>query len=226
MLLLSDLPPAPPFDRWVLEQPVPLAAACLIAAFAVMVILQRRGDTKRGLIGGGVLVLVGVAVLATGMLIQTPRERLTRLTSEFIRRVFAADAVWAEATLADALVIASGGQVYDTFGKEQLVATIHNFGAFDTREWAERPRGSAIDGEGLGRTHSTIRVSAAYMGNQTIPSTWEFTWRRPHPKDSWQVTRIECLTMFGRPPRYNWERDARMIANSKPGAGGLKPDAF
>lgn len=227
MHLLAELPPPPAFDRWVLEQPLPLAAVCFFVAVAVVIALRRRGELKRGLIGGAILAFTGAGVLAAGMLVETPRERLSFLTAEFIRRVFAADAEWAEKTLSDPLMIASAGQVFDSMGKEQLLATIRNFEAFGTREWTQKSWGSAIDGEYSGRTQATIRVSARYLGNQTLPSTWEFTWRLGRDGE-WVITRIECLTMFGQPPRMNWERDARNIANTKPGdgKGGLRPDAF
>ncbi|MBL8746831.1 MAG: hypothetical protein JNK58_10805 [Phycisphaerae bacterium] len=225
MLALSELPPSPPFDRWVLEQPLPLSAACVVAGIAVMVALHRRGEMKRGALVGSVLMLVGVGVLALGMLIETPRERLRALTSEFVRRVFLADGDWAAAHLSDSLVVASAGEAYRRLGKAELVASIRNFAMFRAKEWSERSRGSVLDGDGIGRTQSTVRVTAGYIGNQMIPSTWEFTWRRG-AGDQWQITRLECLTMWGQPPRMDWESAAINIARLDSGSGGLRPDAF
>lgn len=225
MLLVADLPPSPAFDRWVLEQPIPLAAACIVAGVAVAIALHRRGELKRGLIGGSALLMFGAAVLTIGFIVETPRERLRNLTSEFVARVFAADGDWASAHLSDSLVVASAGEVYTSLGKEQLVASIRNFAMFHTTEWSEKSRGATIDGDGIGRTQSTLKVTAGYIGNQMLPSTWEFTWRRG-PGDEWRISRLECVSMWGQPPRMNWERNARNIANLKPGSGGLKPDAF
>lgn len=225
MLLVSELPPPPPFDRWVLEQPLPLAVACIVAGLAVAWTLRDRGDVRRGVIGGSLLVLFGAGVLAAGFLIETPREHLQKLTSEFVKRVFAADGDWTGAHLSDSLVVASGGEEYRNLGKEQLVASIRNFAMFRTREWSEKSRGSAMDGTEIGRTESTLKVTAGYIGNQMLPSTWEFTWRRS-PDDQWQISRLECISMWGSPPRMDWERAAINIAKMSPGTGGLKPDAF
>lgn len=225
MLFLADLPPAPAFDRWVLEQPIPLAAVCFVMGVAAAIALHRRGELKRGLIGGASLALLGAAVLTAGFVVETPRERLRGLTSEFVRRVFAADGDWASAHLSDSLVVASAGDEYTSLGKEQLVASIRNFAMFGAREWSQKSRGSTIDGDGIGRTQTTLKVRAGYIGDQMLPSTWEFTWRRG-PGDEWKVSRLECVTMWGQPPRFDWEQSARNIANLKSGSGGLKPDAF
>lgn len=224
-MLATDLPTPPPFDRWVLEQPIPVAAICVLAGAAVFVALVRRGQTRRGLLGCTVLTIMGLGALAAGYLIETPRETLSRLTSRFVSSVFAADADWAGEHLADSLVVASAGTVYLSLGKKELVDSIRNFEMFRTREWSAKIRGASIDGESVGRTQSTIKVAAGFIGNLTLPSTWEFTWRRG-PDGKWTISRLECISMWGQPPTMNWEREAIGIARLKPGSGSLKPDAF
>lgn len=214
MTLLADLPASPAFDRWVLEQPLPVAAVCGVLGIAVGLMLARRGEHRRGMVAGIVLVLAGAAVLAAGALVETTRERLSATTAELVRCAFAADAERAETLIADSLVVASAGDAFESLSKDDLVGAIRGFEAFGTEEWSHRPRGASIDGEGIGRTQSTIRVKAVYLGNQTMPSTWEFTWKR-QPDGRWLLTRLECVSMWGQPPRIDWERDVRVLAGMK-----------
>lgn len=225
-LFATDLPAPPAFERWVFEQPIPLAAACLAAGIGISIALSRRGETRRAILAGLLFATLSATVFLTGLFTTTTRERLTELTSEFIRRVIAADADWASEHIADSLIVVSAGEGYVGFGKPQLVDTIRGFDYFRTEEWHEKPRGAAIDAEGLARTQTTVRIKAGYLQSQMIPSTWEFTWNRTN-EDRWLLTRLECLTMWGQPPKINWERDARSLGNFKPGrpsAGGLQPE--
>jgi hypothetical protein len=169
---------------------------------------------------------LSIAVFLSGLFVTTTREVVADLTSEFLRRVIASDAEWAEPRIADRLIVASAGEIYDGFGKTELVAAIRGFSAFGAQDWSEKRRGATVDAEGLARTQSTVHIRAAYIQSQMIPSTWEFTWSRA-ADGGWQLTRLECLTMWGQPPRIHWERDARNLGRFQPGrpsAGGLRPE--
>lgn len=208
--IAAELPPAPAVERWVLEQPWPLAVALGALGVGIFMAMNRRGETRRGLAFGGAFAALGVAAVMLGTLFETTREHVAQLTDRLIDSVFAQDAEWAGHHLADGLVVASAGEIYDGFGKPELLATIRGFAAFRTEQWSRKLRGAALDGEGVARTRATIKVKARFTGSIELPSTWEFTWRRTGD-ERWVLVRLECLSIWGQPPTYNWERDARSI---------------
>lgn len=223
--LSSELPAAPFFDRWVLEQPLPLAAAFLTASALVLFLQFRRGQAKAAAVPSGVLAALGVAVLLTGFLVTTSRELLTGRTTAWVQRVFAAQADEAQRDLSESLVIASGGVMFEGFGRDELTAIIAGFAGLEVTGWDQRPRGAVLDAPNLARVHLTIRARSTYFGDgqATLPSTWEFTWRRTGSQgvdqsgDQWQIVRLECLTMWGQPPRLSWREDATRLSRRLPG---------
>lgn len=227
--LAADLAPAPAFDRWVLEQPWPAAVVLAVAGVIVCAALVRRGEMRRGVVGGAIFALLGCAVLLAGTLIDTRREQAARKTSEFIRAFEAADAPWAERHLSESVVVASGGEIYSTLGRAQLVAMFRNAGWFGIEGTSEKRRGAAVSGPGVVRTQSTVSVRSDRTGFGISYSTWEFTWRQ-RGAEGWSLVRLECLSMNGQPP-IEWEGIARglgAVRDAEPSddEGGLRPDAF
>lgn len=223
--ILADLPP-PFFERWVLEQPIPLAVVLAAAAAVVMAALVRRGRGRAGAVAAGVLLVLAGGVLLLGYVVRTPRERLADLTVEFVQRCFASDRAGVSERVDSGLIVASAGEAFTRFAKAELVALVGNFHALRVRDWRGRGMGAAMEAPDLGRTRFTLRVRTDFLGDQPMPSTWEFTWRRSG-EGEWRLIRLECLTMWGRPPTRDWETDALRFARMRPGeSGGLRPDEY
>jgi hypothetical protein len=97
---LIDVPDPPPlaspglFDRFVLEQPLPLAAGCIIASLIVGAVARTRstqGQRKAFAGASLVLFLAAVGVYVAGRAIATPRERMIAATRTLVDSVAKAD---------------------------------------------------------------------------------------------------------------------------------------
>lgn len=210
--LAADLPPAPAWERWVLEQPIPLAVAFVAVGVILMIVSMQRDQARRGVICFGVSLVAGAALLGVGAAVQTDREAMTRETWRLVHAVTRSDVSTVDQLLDDRLVIASAGSaIPGEIGKPQALDTVRGFEWFKIDEWSYRPNGAVLDGPNAGRTQAIIRVRSSTLETTLIPMTWEFTWARL-PDDTWKVTRLEFLSIWGRKPPESWPRMAHAAA--------------
>ncbi len=235
-VLAAELPSSSGFQRWVLEQPEPLALALVAAGVAGFVALNRRSARGMGALLLGLGVTLAAGLWLVGFLIQTDRERLAEVTARLIRAVPASDAKGVDALLAPEVVVASSGQVVTRrFGRREILGAVAGFAWFKIDEWYQRPDGAALDGPNSARTRAVVRVRSSYYDSTLIPMTWEFTWRRvaPPTRDDagWRLARMEMLTMWGREPTARWPdlalRAAGWAGSDRPGDQSEQaPDGF
>lgn len=207
----ADLRDPPFIDRWVLEQPWAAAAVVFVAGSLLFWALQRRSQGRAGLVGLLTAALAAAGILAAGLLIETDRELLARRTTELVAAVAAGDTVTADRLLSDGLVTLSAGDEISGFGKPEVMAVVRGFDGLGLTKWSQKPAGAGMDNRTVGRTRVTVKVEEAGGEKVFLPSTWEFAWVK-HNDGSWKVSRVECLTMFGRPPSPSWAGEARRMA--------------
>ncbi|MDX2116277.1 MAG: hypothetical protein SFZ24_11760 [Planctomycetota bacterium] len=215
---MTTLPAPPLLHRFVLEQPLAPAAGLLVLGLACGFLLVQRGQAKQGIIAALAFILTGAAVLVTGTLVVTPRERAADATRRFITAVIGADRAAAEGLIADRLVASTRGELIGSFGRDELLRVIEGFDGFGVSEWSYRPRGAAEDGPGLLRTQATVTITGSALGAGSMPSTWEFGWNE-YPDGSLRLVRLEALSMWGRAPMSSWNGEALRISGGGRGRG-------
>lgn len=214
-ILANELPSPPALERWFLEQPIPAVVAIALLGAVALFVLRERGQTRRGLtaLAAALAVSAGLFVLAT--LVTTRREEVAQLTGVMIGHIERSDADAVGKMLADPLMIASAGEQVDEFTRDSFLAVVRGFKGFGVSDVTIRPRGAVLDGPSVARTRATIR--AAIAGDaRPFYSTWEFTWRQSG-NSPWRLARLECLTIYGKPPSLSWVRYARSVV----GSGGV-----
>lgn len=223
-MLGADLPSPPALERWLFEQPIPVAAGFVVLGAAMLVAMQRRGRLHAGAVMAAACALLSAAVFIGAMLITTTREELTERTRRWVARAVAADADGAGADLDDHIVLASGGEVIKAATKDDLLDVVRGMHAMKLHEWSQRARGAEADGGGGGgRTQVTVKAVTEITGDAPWYSTWEFTWRRSGASD-WRITRLECLTVYGRAPQMSWYDQARRLLPRGPRPKGTDAD--
>jgi len=211
LLAAADLRDPSFVDRWVLEQPWATASVLLVAGVLLFWALQQRAKAGRGLVALALGALLAAGVVIAGTLIETDRERLTRQTTELVSAVAASDTATADRLLSDGLITLSAGEEVSGFGKPEVMAVVRGFDGFGLTRWTQQYAGAGMDNRTVGRTRVTVKVEEAGGQKVFLPSTWEFAWVK-HNDGTWKVSRIECLTMFGRPPSRSWVGEARQMA--------------
>lgn len=211
LLAAAELKDPPFLDRWVLEQPWPAAVALVVAGLLLFWALQQRAQAGKGLIALAICILLAAGAVVAGTLVETDRERLTRQTTQLVSAVAASDVATVDRLLSDGLVTLSAGDEVAGFGKPDVLAVVRGFDGFGLTKWTQEFAGAGMDNRTVGRTRVTVKVEEAGGQKMFLPSTWEFAWVK-HNDGSWKVSRIECLTMFGRPPSASWAGEARRMA--------------
>lgn len=189
------LPVGPAIPHWLFERPITVGLVVGAFALASWVVLSRRGEERRALLVGGALAVIAVSVGAVGSLVETTRERLIRLSNEFVDAVAARETDVASAMLADDLVIAMGGtqlpggaglarRALETF-HEKVKVTDH----LVTDE-------SATGGASGGASQFFVRASSD-VGPGT--AWFRLSWREG-PAGVWKIFLIEVLRVNGRSP--------------------------
>lgn len=191
------LPPSPALERWLFERPVVLGFFLAAFAVAAFLVLNRRGDAKRGVLAGLVLLVLAIAVVATGLGVETRRERLIRLSNEFVDAVVEGDAPAATGLLADDLVVALGStpipggaglarRAIETFGENVSVS-----------EYIVTDESAAVGkGTNSGASQFLVRATSDLgPGTAWVRLNWRYD-----PSDDWTIYLIEVLRVNGQTP--------------------------
>lgn len=191
------LPPSPTIERWLLERPIVVGVALAAFGIAVFLVLNRRGEARNGALAGLALLALGIAATVTGVLVETPRERLIRLSNEFVDAVVAGETDAATAMLAPDLVVAlgstplPGGGVLARQAIESFSASVNVTDYFVTDESAT---------VGAGATSGVSQFLARASSNLGPGSAWvRLNWRLDE-SDDWKVYLIEVLRVNGQTP--------------------------
>ena len=201
---VGDLPSGPALDRWLFEAPLPTAVALAVAGVVAAVLLARQGKGRSAGIAAVAGFAVGGAVLLVGSAVETTRERVAAMTDDLVASVVDADVGAVRAATSDSLTLVSGGALLD-LGADFLVGVTAGMDG-EIESYTSRRRGVELRGENeaVARVSLSTRHPArtgAYTGS--VGSSWDFTWRRG-ADDAWRLVRLECLSVFGQPPRREW----------------------
>lgn len=216
--LASEIPSPPALERWFLEQPLPAVIALVLLGAVALFVHHQRARTSRGLLFLAVSIIAAAGVFTLATVVTTRREEVSARTTSLLSSIERADAKTVGEMLDDPLVIASAGAEIDGFNRDTFLAVVAGFKTFRVQEMSFRPRGAAIQGPTVARAQTTIRAAVAGDA-QPFYSTWEFTWRLSGEK-VWKLTRLECLTIYGKPPSTSWASFARQAVSS-PSVGGV-----
>lgn len=197
---VRPLQPAPPLERWVLEQPWPLVGLCLVGAMLCLVVLRPRIKGSIPLVGAGLLGLIAAGLGIAGTLLATDRERLRARSVELIDAVARVDAGSMSAIFAPGVRLQTGlsiQQVPRVVGRDALVDAVERTlgGPFAVKEHAVLEVQAQLDGRDVARTQVRVRATPSSAMYQ-VPafSWWRLDWRRSD--QTWELTSIEPLAIW------------------------------
>lgn len=189
------LPPAPALQRWLFESPILPSLALAALAVGLFVVLNRQGRGRGALIAGGGTLVLALAVAAAGALVDTPRERLMRLSRDLVGHIAAGRVDQARAMLDDDLVVAVGGGALPggMFARGALERLGNEVRI--TEHVVSDISASAGDAPTTGATQFLVRATS----DAGFASVWvRLNWRKSG--DVWRVYLLEVLRVNGREP--------------------------
>ena len=196
--LAANLPSPPFLEHWFLEAPLVPAAVLAAAAIVALVVMNRRGELKRGLAVAAGLLVAGGAVYVLGTVVETDREAISAQTLILTNAIVNADADTAETTLADRVSMSTAGQAFTNFDREWLLNVIEGFGRQQITSSSFRVEGATLDGPHVARTQFRASVTSAdWQGPH--PTTWVVSWKRD-ASGTWRATDLNWLTYRGQNP--------------------------
>ncbi len=191
------LPNSPAIQQWLFERPILVGVALAAFGIAAFFVLNRRGDAAKGIVAGLMLLLLGIAATVTGIAIETPRERLIRLSNEFVDAVVAGETNAATAMLAPDLVVAVGSTPLPGGGGlarraiESFTESVNVSDYFVTDESATvNAQASSGASQFLARATSNLGPGSAWV---------RLNWRLD-PSGEWTIYLIEVLRVNGQSP--------------------------
>lgn len=184
----QPLPSAPPWERYVLEQPWPLVA--LLGLAAIVVYLKAKGRA-RGVVPA-ILLLGAIGVYAASEMVATAGEKIRASTRRLVAAVVGmrVNAVSAE--------LDSSARLYSHWhnsgvGKDDILAEVEsrfrNGGEYAIKQHDIIELSSSRDGTRVGRSLVKVRVISA-MGNVPVFSWWLLDYRRTDD-GRWLVVQME-----------------------------------
>ena len=192
----DPLPPAPFFERYFLQDPLPTAIFLFIIAATGWWWLQRVGKPKESWIVALVCPLLAGGVLLLAKLVVTEREALVIRATELVNLALEARANDVAPYLRSDVALTllsrqSRGDralILDRIREDQ----IKKYQAKETfLKWVT----ATIDGPNVARTQCRVNIETQALGFAT-PSTWMIHWTRENEHAPWQVRLID-LQQFG-----------------------------
>ncbi|MFN0132083.1 MAG: hypothetical protein ACKVW3_06075 [Phycisphaerales bacterium] len=194
-VVISPLPSAPAFERFVLIQPWPLVGVLALAGLAVAFAVRSRWRVAlAGLLGA----LAGM-VLAAGMMVTTDREKIAAATRALVDATARADIgalapmLAADVRFVSELALPGVPGVGIGLDRDQLLKQVADKLG---REWTLKEHSvlevqSTLDGPSAGRTQVRVRVVPEATGFPNA-SWWRIDWRR-EGDGTWRVIGIRPL---------------------------------
>ena len=202
------LPSPPLVTRLILEDPLLLTAALIVAAIAAFFIYNARQKTKAAMAwcATGLALAAGVQILAFA--ITTDREKIIAATTPLVSATAAGDAARLDPMLDSTVRLTNDfnlaadelphGQGWD---KAQILAQVRSYlgEKWRIKEAAILEVQGIIDGEGRGRTQVRVRATPD-VTEFPIISWWRLDWKKS-AKGAWLVTGIQPIDV-GLPSRF------------------------
>jgi len=169
-----------------LENPWPGVVVLGLAAIVVLLVLNQRGQPRRGLAIAAALIAAAAGVWMTARAVVTPREHLRGQTATLVRAVLRGDGP-GMARILEPQAVAYFPEAPD--GVRILDWVPRNLtDMYRIREWAILDEQASIDGPNVARTQFHVRVSADDYGLPYLG--WvRFNWRQD--SDGWRVKSVE-----------------------------------
>lgn len=196
---MPDPPASSLLTRYVLENPWPAALLLLLIA-AVITWRQLNGGTLRGLAVAALVAVLGIAVALVGVFVQTPGEHAVKAARALVADAERGRAAAISGHFEPEAVINFGSVTSPAFDRSVINRAITSLASENriTSNQVTRLRGYTADPR-TGVVHlSCITETASSYG--PVPSHWVIQFRL-QADGSWQVDRITCLEVAGRPPR-------------------------
>ena len=187
------LPPAPIWERLLLENPWPLAIILAAGAIVAFVSMRHRAPPRHTAAAVAGLALAAVGVLVLASLVETAREQMRHQTFELISAAARASVTDTGTLLApDATLFPPGGGA--ALDRDDILTRVERDlgGAWRLREWAVLECEASVSGD-TGRTQVKVRATPEAAGFPNI-SWWRLGWRRD-PPGPWRVISIEPVSV-------------------------------
>ena len=211
MTIAADAAESGLIDGYLFENPWPLGLLLLFCGIVIGGLAFRDGNTNR-LPVAGLFMLLGGAVIATGLLVTTAGEHAMHVARDLVLAVEGNDLTGAERLLADSMTYGATDLTnLPMGGKADIMAALADFTARVSLE-SNRITNmdiATIDGD-EGRVHlslwteATSSGSAASAGGMPMVgrSSWILVVRRD-PGGVWRIHRIIWVELNGRTPPMN-----------------------
>lgn len=192
--LANEMPAGSFIDRWVLEQPWPMALGLVGAAIAAVFVMSRRDEFRKGLVAGAGLALAGVIVLLTGLFITTTREHLYARGRAFVNAVVAGDSTAVGELLGTNVELAARGSPATDDGRALIQSVTEASDALGITNISYSPIGGVVDGPSLAQTRFVLRVSSSHRPYQGYPMTmtWNAGWTRA-ADGTWRIKSLDLV---------------------------------
>ena len=193
---MPDAPRSSFFTRFVLENPWPLGLLVLAIA-AVLIWLGLCDGRSDRLKAGGVFALLGLIVLAIGIITTTAGEHGRRIARQLVERAVAGDVTGAMNLFTTDAVLTIGR--LDNPGSE---LTVIQSGLQQLASEYKVESNYVTDLDAFSESGNVARVYLACLtdaGFGYTPSRWILIIRR-QPDDSWKIERITCVDINGQTP--------------------------
>jgi len=184
------------------EPPWLITGVLSAAAFGLVVHGWRRAD-KRQLKAAGAVVAVIAAWWIVASLVETSRERLTRLTNSLIHATSPYDAAAFRTSLSPTVTLTSpdpqrsvwlsGPEVFATIDRSMQVWQPESHRVHVDQLQMKESRLAAVD-------LSITTLLRSEFGVRPIRSKWRFIWERDSA-GLWKVAEIQWRELNGQPPR-------------------------
>jgi hypothetical protein len=195
---VAALPAPPLWEFALLEKPIYLAAALLLAAVVAGTLLNQRGRARQGVLIGAGLVALAAGVLILGGLVKTEREQMADATRSLVETTARIDAraleraLAPDATLFSDLRLPGVPSAQAGLDKPGIIKAVQAaLGAHPLKEYRVLEVQAQSLASGMGRTQARVRVSFEEMPAPHI-SWWRVDWRRS-ADGVWRATAITPL---------------------------------
>ncbi len=189
------LPPAPFYDAWLFESPLPLAIVLLVVGLGGGFVLLQAGKRRGALVAGVLGPLLAVGAFAAGAAVETPRETLAASTADLVNATASADGAAMRSLLHPDVSLRPGSARFipEITGRDRLIDEADRLPRAVDRVMVLETR-AGLDGPRVGRTQVRLRVFGP--GDQLYGhSWWGLDWQR-HDGE-WTAVGIEPLWIQG-----------------------------
>ncbi|MEM9662585.1 MAG: hypothetical protein AAF937_09770 [Planctomycetota bacterium] len=192
---IPALPPAPFYEAWLFENPLPLTLALMGLGIALLMLFFRLGKAKQGGLICAVALVLAAGAFAAGRIVETPRETLAESTGRLVDATAGGDGVIMRELLNEGVTLDGGRYKFipTITGREPLVTRAEALPRDVVRVVVLETR-AGLDGPNVARTQ--VRLWAFGPGDQLYGhSWWGLDWQQRD--GAWTAVGIEPLWIQG-----------------------------